>query len=82
MIVRRPPSAKELTSIIEDMNARKPKEREYLSREEFAATQAALEDIQKVEELVHANNLDIVEVNATQRSAKLSGTASALSTAF
>jgi kumamolisin len=83
VLVRRPQSAKELTSKIEDLSTRKPQEREYLSREEFAATQgAAPEDLERVKEFVHANNLDIVEVNAAQRSLKLSGTASAFSAAF
>ena len=77
--MRRPQSAKELTSEIEDISTRKPQEHEYLSREEFAATQgAAPEDLEKVKEFAHANNLDIVVVNPAQRSVKLSGAASAL----
>lgn len=83
VLVRRPQSAKDLNSMIEDISARKPQEREYLSREEFAATQGAdPQDLEKVKEFAYANNLDIVEINATQRSVKLSGTATAFNTAF
>jgi kumamolisin len=83
VLVRRPQSAKGLTSMIEDISSRKPQERKYLSREEFAASQgAAPEDLEKVKEFALTNNLDVVEVNPAQRSVKLSGTASALSTAF
>lgn len=83
VLVRRPQSAKGLTSMIEDISSRKPQERKYLSREEFAASQgSAPEDLEKVKEFALTNNLDVVEVNPAQRSVKLSGTASALSTAF
>lgn len=83
VLVRRPQSAKGLTSMIEDISSREPQERKYLSREEFAASQgAAPEDLDKVKEFAHANNLDVVEVNPAQRSVKLSGTASALNAAF
>jgi kumamolisin len=83
VLVRRSHSAKRLTSIIEDLSAGKPQERKHLSRAEFAATHGAdPEDLEKVEEFAHTNNLDIVEVNAAKRSVKLSGKASALSTAF
>lgn len=82
-LIRRPQSAKELTSMIEDISARKPQEREYLSRDEFAANQgAAPEDLEKVEEFAHEYGLDVVEVNAAQRRVVLAGTASALSEAF
>jgi kumamolisin len=83
VLVRRPRSAKGLTSTIEDISSRKPQERKYLSREEFAASQGATpEDLEKVKEFALTNNLDVVEVNTAQRSVKLSGTASAHSTAF
>jgi kumamolisin len=60
-----------------------PVEREYLSREEYAARHgAAPDDIAKVEAFAKQHHLAVVESSAPRRTVVLSGTASALSAAF
>jgi kumamolisin len=60
-----------------------PREREHLTREEFAAKRGALPaDIEKVVEFAREFGLAVVESNAAQRTVKLSGTVANFSRAF
>ncbi|HXY54723.1 MAG TPA: S53 family peptidase, partial [Nitrospirota bacterium] len=83
VIIRRRPSSKGLTSMIDKMGARKPSDRKYLSREEFAARHGADPgDLKKMEAFAGKYGLEIVETNAAQRRVVLAGTVAALSAAF
>jgi kumamolisin len=67
----------------EPLGALLPHERQYLSREAFAATHGAdPNDLAKVEAFAHEHGLTMVEVSAAKRSIKLSGTVADLSAAF
>jgi kumamolisin len=60
-----------------------PAQREYLTREEFAARHgAAADDIAKVEAFAKQHRLAVVESSAPRRTIVLSGTAASLSEAF
>lgn len=60
-----------------------PAQRQYLSREEFAARHgAASEDMAKVEAFAKQHRLAVVESSAARRTVVLSGTAASLSEAF
>ena len=62
---------------------RQPAQRQYLSREEFAASHGAdPQDITKVTDFATTHHLVVVESNAARRSVVLSGTATTLSAAF
>ena len=62
---------------------RHPAQRQYLSREEYAAGHGAdSQDIAKVAEFATAHQLVVVESNAARRSVVLSGTATTLGAAF
>lgn len=83
VIVRRPRSGKELTSLVKEIGAQKLKERMHLSWDEFTAAHGAdPEDLKKIEYFAQEHDLDVVEVNAAQRRMVLGGTAAALSVAF
>ncbi len=65
------------------MSSKLPKERKYLSREEFAATYGADDNyLKKIETFAHEHDLTIVEVSKARRTVVLSGTISDLSKAF
>jgi len=65
------------------LDDRPPAQREYLSRDEYAARHgAAAEDIAKVAEFAKAHRLAVVESSAPRRTVILSGTAATLSEAF
>jgi kumamolisin len=60
-----------------------PKERQYLSREQFAARYGAdPADVAKVEGFAHRHNLTVVEASLPRRTVVLSGTIADLSVAF
>jgi len=83
VLVRRRPSAKDLSSAIEEIGALQPQERKHLTHEEFAAAHGAdPAELEKVEEFAHEHGLDVVEVSPAQRRLVLSGTAAAFSKAF
>ncbi|MBI3800791.1 MAG: peptidase S53, partial [Deltaproteobacteria bacterium] len=84
MVRRRSANAsKGLTAMIEEVNTRRPSERQHLSREQFASAYGAdPAEMEKVEEFAHEHGLDVVEVTPAQRRVVLSGTVAALSTAF
>jgi kumamolisin len=83
VLVRRRPSAKGLSSAIEEMNAVRPQERRHLTREELAAAHGAdPAEMEKVEEFAHEHGLDVVEVSPAQRRLVLSGTVAAFRKAF
>lgn len=68
---------------LEEMNKRKPREREYLSREAHAARHGAdPADLAKVEEFARANGLRVAETSANHRRVTLYGTPEAYSKAF
>ncbi len=80
--VRNNPASGGLPSA-DEIGARLPNERQYLSREELdAAYGASADDLAKVEAFANKHNLNIVDVSASRRSVVLSGTAQALSDAF
>src|SRR5579864_6032925 len=63
--------------------ARKPRERQYLSREEHAARHgAAPEDLRKIGDFARVNGLRVVESDPAKRHVILSGTAEAYRRAF
>jgi kumamolisin len=65
------------------ISAKPLKERKYLSRDEFAETNAPdPADIAKIEEFAHEHGLTIVKVSPESSSISLSGTVAALSEAF
>ena len=83
VLIRRHPSSMGITSMIEEMGARKPYERKDLSREEFAAAHGAdPDDLKSVEAFAREYGLKIVETSAAQRRVVLSGTVAAMSVAF
>ena len=68
---------------IEEMGARPPQEREYLTREEFAQRYGAREaDIEKVRAFAEEYGLKVVSENRGARQVKLSGTVAAFNEAF
>jgi len=83
VLVRRRPSARSLSSEIEEISALQPPERKHLTHEEFAATLGADPgELEKVEEFAHEHGIDVVEVSPAQRRLVLSGTVAAFSKAF
>ena len=83
VLVRRRPSAKDLSSAVEEISALRPQERKHLTHEEFAAVHGAdPAELEKVEEFAHEHGLDVVEVSPAQRRLVLSGTVAAFSKAF
>jgi kumamolisin len=68
------------TSALEDLL---PKERTYLSHEEYTTEHGAdPQNIVKVEDFAQAHGLKVVEVSAARRSVVLAGTVSAMNAAF
>lgn len=65
------------------LGATLPKDRQYLTREEYAARYGAdPADVAKVEAFAHEHNLTVVEVSLPRRTVVLSGTIANLSAAF
>jgi kumamolisin len=64
-------------------SAQPPRERQYLSREEYAARHGADEaDVKRVEAFAHAHGLTVAHVSAARRSVFLSGSAQQFAEAF
>src|SRR5262245_16604281 len=71
------------TEGVMELGAQLPEERQYMSREEFAAQRGAdPADITKIDEFAHEHNLTVVETSIPKRSIKLSGTIADLTNAF
>ncbi|MGA8143499.1 MAG: S53 family peptidase [Candidatus Acidiferrales bacterium] len=67
----------------EEMGARLPRERKYLTREEFAAAHgAAAADIEKIRAFAAAYHLQMVSEDRATRIVKLAGTVEAFNVAF
>jgi kumamolisin len=65
------------------LGATLPKDRQYLTREEYAARYGAgPADVAKVEAFAHQHNLTVVEVSLPRRTVVLSGTIANMSAAF
>jgi len=80
--VRRRPYAPELPDPAE-LAARPQGEKQYLSREEFAARYGASpDDLAKIASFAHANDLEMVESSVPRRTIVLRGTATQMSKAF
>ena len=83
VLLRRPVTSHEFSSLLNEVATRPLRARSHLSREEFATTHGAdPKDIDKIESFAHEHGLDVVEVHAAQRRVVLSGTSMALSAAF
>ena len=66
-----------------EMDSTLPRERQYLTREEFDAQYGAdPADVAKVEAFAHQHDLTVVETTFAERTVVLSGTIAALSAAF
>lgn len=82
VLLRRRSSA-ELLRRVQDLNARHPVQRAYMTREEFAANHGAAEtDVKQVEEFAKAYGLTVDDVNPATGMMTLSGSATACNTAF
>ena len=80
--VRRKPGSPQLPDM-EHWARTLPANREYISRENFAATYgAAQEDLDKVTEFAKANNLVVKEVSIPRRTVEVTGTVDQMSKAF
>jgi kumamolisin len=76
----RPPAT---SNLAKDIAERVVGQQKPLSREEYAASHAATsEDIALVEQFAREYNLTVLEVDATRRVVRLSGTAEAINAAF
>jgi len=66
-----------------EFSATLPNQRNYMSREEFAAAYGAdPSDLAKIEAFAHQHNLTVVENNPARRTVVLSGTIAAMSRAY
>ncbi len=83
VVVRRNSSNKQLGLLVKELGAQKPKERKYLSRDEFATAYGAdPADLAKIKEFAHEYGLEVVEIKPAERRVILGGTAASLSAAF
>jgi kumamolisin len=81
--VRRASAAGELRAHVMATGQKKPKERTYLTREQFVSEHGATAaDIAKVVSFAHQHGLTVVESSRAKRSVKLTGTIAALTAAF
>jgi len=70
-------------SAMMSMGAQHPSERQYVSREEFAATAGAdPADVAKIDDFAHQHDLNVKSVHLASRTVKLIGTVKAFSAAF
>lgn len=66
-----------------ELNAKPPRQRKYLSREEFARLHgASAEDVEKIRAFAKEYHLEVVSENRASRMVKLGGTAQAFGAAF
>jgi kumamolisin len=83
VLLRRRPSSPDLAEFVRAQSSASPRERQHLSREEFAKIHGADEgDIDKVEQFAHEFDLNVVDVRPTERRVVLSGAVSQVSSAF
>ncbi|PGS04377.1 MULTISPECIES: S53 family peptidase [Bacillus] len=83
VVVRRPSTATELTSMIEKTSIQPLSARGYLSHEEFASAHGANpDDMKKVEKFAVEQGLEVKEINIAAGTVVLSGIVDAFSTAF
>jgi kumamolisin len=65
------------------LGAQRTSQRQYLTREEFAATAGASpDDVAKIDDFAHHQGLNVKSVHLASRTVKLSGTVKAFSAAF
>jgi kumamolisin len=82
-VLLRPRSPLEKLASGKAMGSSLPRERQYLTREQFAARYGAdPADVAKVEAFAHQHDLTVVEASLARRTVVLSGTIAALSAAF
>src|SRR5262249_43667033 len=86
ILVRPRPSGESAVAHTEgilEMGAQLPEDRQYLSREEFAAQRGAdPADLAKIDEFAHEHGLTVVETSIPKRTVKISGTLADLTAAF
>jgi kumamolisin len=82
-VLLRPHQTMEKLASAKELTASAPHERNYMSREQFAANYGANpDDINKIEAFAQEHNLTVVESSLARRTVVLSGTIAALSSAF
>src|SRR5947209_1164581 len=65
------------------LGAQPPRERQYLSRAEFAEEMGAdVADVAKIDDFAHQHELNVKSVHLASRTVKLTGTVKAMSAAF
>ena len=83
IIVRRRSSADAVTELSRDLGARQPRERQHLSRKEFASLHGAHpDDLEKIRSFAGEHGLEVTKVYPGQRRVVLAGTVAAFSKAF
>ncbi|HTO49272.1 MAG TPA: S53 family peptidase [Burkholderiales bacterium] len=83
IIVRRRSSADAVTELSRDLGARQPRERQHLSRKEFASLHGAHpDDLEKIRSFADEHGLEVVKAYPGQRRVVLAGTVAAFSKAF
>jgi kumamolisin len=81
--VRLPPTAPSLSEQVAALGMQAPRQRQYLSREEFLGRFGAdAADVAQVEAFAHAHGLTVVRVDIAARSLRLEGTVAQFSSAF
>jgi len=82
-VLLRPRKTMQDLASTKELGATAPHQRDYMSREQFAAAYGANpDDLAKIEAFAHQHNLTVVEVSPPRRTVVLSGTIAALSAAF
>jgi kumamolisin len=76
-------SARARTEDLMEMSSQLPENRQYLSREDFAAQHGAdPDDLAKIDAFAHEHNLTMVQASIPRRTVKLEGTIADLADAF
>ena len=82
-VLLRPRQAMQNLASANELTDTPPHQRQYMSREQFAAgCGASPGDLAKIEAFAHGHNLTVMEVSQARRTMVLSGTIAALSAAF
>lgn len=82
-VIVRNPSAEEESLAVDRLGRQMLRERNHMSREEFASKYGATsEDLASVEAFARENRLDVIETSAVKRVVVLSGTVAQFSSAF
>jgi len=83
LFVRAPASAEPIDSLVDQLGKSRVHARQYLSRDEFAASQGAdPDDLAKVESFANNNNLSVEATRPSQRTVRVTGTLRDLGNAF